>query len=88
MQLQEDKEKILLCCGNVACLENVQDQMGVLEEASEPVFYTAVSGDTLFHIAKVQYGNANDCIKIFEVNKPMLSSPDKIYPGQSLRIPV
>ena len=84
---QEDKEKILLCCGNVAGVESVQDQLGVIEAAVEPVFYTVVSGDTLSHIAKVQYGNANDYMKIFEANKPMLSSPDKIYPGQSLRIP-
>jgi nucleoid-associated protein YgaU len=85
---QEDKEKILLCCGNVTGVENVQDQLGVVEAAVEPVFYTVVSGDTLSHIAKVQYGNANHYMKIFEANKPMLSNPDKIYPGQSLRIPV
>lgn len=84
---QEDKEKILLCCGNVAGVENVQDQLGVLEAAIEPVFYTVVSGDTLSKIAKEQYGNANSYMKIFEANKPMLSHPDKIYPGQSLRIP-
>lgn len=84
---QEDKEKILLCCGNVTGVENVQDQLGVVEAAAEPVFYTVVSGDTLSHIAKAQYGNANAYMKIFEANKPMLSSPDKIYPGQTLRIP-
>jgi len=84
---QEDKEKILLCCGNVAGVENVQDQLGVVEAAVEPVFYTVVSGDTLSKIAKEQYGNANLYMKIFEANKPMLSHPDKIYPGQSLRIP-
>jgi nucleoid-associated protein YgaU len=84
---QEDKEKILLCCGNVSGVENVQDQLGVLEASTEPVFYTVVSGDTLSKIAKEQYGNANSYMKIFEANKPMLSSPDKIYPGQSLRIP-
>lgn len=84
---QEDKEKILLCCGNVAGVENVQDQLGVVEAEIEPVFYTVVSGDTLSKIAKEQYGNANAYMKIFEANKPMLSHPDKIYPGQSLRIP-
>ena len=68
-------------------MENVQDQLGVVEAAAEPVFYTVVSGDTLSHIAKAQYGNANAYMKIFEANKPMLSSPDKIYSGQTLRIP-
>ena len=38
-------------------------------------------------IAKAEYGNANAYMKIFEANKPMLSHPDKIYPGQVLRIP-
>jgi nucleoid-associated protein YgaU len=89
-ETKEVKEKILLCCGNVKGVENVQDQLGVIsapEAVEEPVFYTVVSGDTLSKIAKEQYGNANDYMKIFEANKPMLSHPDKIYPGQSLRIP-
>ena len=45
------------------------------------------SGDTLSKIAKEAYGDANAYMKIFEANKPMLSNPDKIYPGQKLRIP-
>ena len=84
---QETKEKILLCCGNVAGVEHVQDQLGVVEAAAEPQFYTVVSGDTLSKIAKEFYGNANAYMGIFEANKPMLSHPDKIYPGQMLRIP-
>lgn len=86
-ETQEIKEKILLCCGNVAGVEAVQDQLGVIETTVEPVFHTVVSGDTLSKIAKVQYGNAMEYMKIFEANKPMLSHPDKIYPGQVLRIP-
>ena len=84
---QETKEKILLCCGNVAGVENVQDQLGVVEQAVDPVFYTVLNGDNLSHIEKVQYGNATLYMKIFEANKPMLPNPDKIYLGQSLRIP-
>lgn len=49
--------------------------------------YTVKSGDTLSKIAKEMYGNANDYNAIFEANKPMLKDPDKIYPGQVLRIP-
>ncbi len=86
-ETQEIKEKILLCCGNVAGVEAVQDQLGVIQPAVEPVFHTVVSGDTLSKIAKEQYGNAMEYMKIFEANKPMLSDPDKIYPGQVLRIP-
>jgi nucleoid-associated protein YgaU len=54
---------------------------------AEATFYTVQKGDTLSKIAKAQYGNANLYNKIFEANKPMLTHPDKIYPGQSLRIP-
>jgi len=44
-------------------------------------------GDTLSAISKRVYGDANKYQKIFEANKPMLSDPNKIYPGQVLRIP-
>ncbi len=84
---QEVKEKILLCCGNVEGVEHVQDQLGVVEAEAAPQFYTVVRGDTLSKVAKEFYGNANLYMQIFEANKPMLSHPDKIYPGQVLRIP-
>jgi len=50
-------------------------------------FYTVKSGDTLSKIAKDQYHDANKYPEIFDANKPMLKSPDKIFPGQVLRIP-
>lgn len=49
--------------------------------------YTVKSGDTLWKISQEMYGNGSKYPKIFEANKPMLSDPDKIYPGQVLRIP-
>jgi len=49
--------------------------------------YTVKSGDTLGKIAKHYYGDASKYPKIFEANQPMLENPDKIYPGQVLRIP-
>jgi nucleoid-associated protein YgaU len=51
------------------------------------VFYTVKSGDTLGGIAAAHYGDAGKYPIIFEANQPMLKDPDKIYPGQSLRIP-
>jgi nucleoid-associated protein YgaU len=84
---QATKEKVVLCCGNVTGVSQVDDQMTVAEPADESTYYTVVRGDTLSAIAKAQYGNANTYMKIFEANKPMLSNPDKIYPGQLLRIP-
>ena len=84
---QATKEKVVLCCGNVHGVSQVADLMTVVEPADESRYYTVVRGDTLSAIAKSQYGNANAYMKIFEANKPMLSNPDKIDPGQLLRIP-
>ena len=49
--------------------------------------YTVKPGDTLSKIAREMYGDANQYPRIFEANQPMLKDPDKIYPGQVLRIP-
>ena len=84
---QATKEKIVLCCGNVEGVESVNDQMGVASPEPEATFHTVVSGDTLSKIAKAVYGDAMRYPEIFEANKPMLTHPDKIYPGQVLRIP-
>jgi nucleoid-associated protein YgaU len=85
---QSTKEKIVLCCGNVAAVSKVNDLLTVAGPAEPESTYRQVkSGDTLSKIAKEAYGDANAYMKIFEANKPMLSSPDKIYPGQMLRIP-
>jgi nucleoid-associated protein YgaU len=49
--------------------------------------YTVKSGDTLSKIAKEHLGDANAYMKIFEANKDQLTDPDKIKPGQVLKIP-
>ena len=49
--------------------------------------YEVKSGDTLSKIAKQEYGNANEWRRIFDANKDILKDPDKIYPGQQLKIP-
>jgi nucleoid-associated protein YgaU len=85
---QETREKVLLCCGNVQGVAQVRDEMTVAQAATPASSYRTVkSGDTLSKIAKDAYGDANAYMKIFEANKPMLKHPDKIYPGQVLRIP-
>jgi nucleoid-associated protein YgaU len=84
---QATKEKIALCAGNVAGVAKVNNMMSVDQSAPEAKFYTVVSGDTLSKISKTQYGDANKYMTIFEANKPMLADPNKIYPGQVLRIP-
>ena len=49
--------------------------------------YTVKPGDTLSKIAKHFFGDANAYNEIFEANRDQLSDPDKIKPGQVLRIP-
>ena len=49
--------------------------------------YEVKAADALSKIAKAVYGDAGDYERIFEANQPMLRDPNKIYPGQQLRIP-
>lgn len=49
--------------------------------------YEVVSGDSLSKIAKREYGDANEWKRIYEANRDLLKDPDKIYPGQKLKIP-
>ena len=49
--------------------------------------YVVKSGDSLSKIAKAEYGDANAWNRIFEANKDILKDPNKIYPGQKLKIP-
>ena len=84
---QEDAEKATLCAGNQHGIAQVDCQLDVANPQQEATFYTVQSGDSLSKIAKAQLGDASQYTKIFEANKPMLTDPDKIYPGQVLRIP-
>jgi len=84
---QEVREKIVVCCGNVHGVAGVADEMQTAEPADASTYHMVVSGDNLSKIAKAVYGDANKYPVIFEANRPMLSHPDKIYPGQVLRCP-
>lgn len=84
---QADKEKIILALGNVAGIATVDDRISVVTPAPQAQFYEVQSGDSLSKIAKSYYDDAMKYPVIFEANKPMLTHPDKIYPGQVLRIP-
>ena len=89
------KEKIVLIIGNSIGIGEVDDQITIQgqevedeeDEAKKTQLHTVVRGDTLSGIAKQFYGNAMKYPVIFEANKPMLKDPNKIYPGQVLRIP-
>ena len=83
---QEMKEKVILAVGNVEGVASVEDNIEGGE--GEPVFHTVEKGDTLWAISEKTLGSGARYNEIFEANRPMLSDPDKIYPGQVLRIPV
>ena len=58
-----------------------------IDPKAEASTYTVKAGDTLSKIAKERLGDANAYMKIFNANKDQLSDPDKIKPGQVLKIP-
>ncbi len=97
---QDEKEKIAVALGNVKGVSRVDDQTTVVrsgqdqptmppqeQPGQQTQFHTVEKGDTLSAIAQKAYGDAQLYGKIFEANKPMLKDPNKIYPGQVLRIP-
>jgi nucleoid-associated protein YgaU len=84
---QEVKEKVILAVGNVAGVARVEEAIESPEPAAKPVFHTVVKGDTLWKISEGTLGSGARYKEIFEANRPMLADPDKIYPGQVLRIP-
>ncbi len=87
----EALEKAVLMAGNVHGIEAI-DAEGVLiadgsTVAGDDQFYTIEKGDTLWKIAEKAYGNGSKYQKIFEANREVIKDPDKIYPGQKIRIP-
>lgn len=84
---QADAEKIVLAIGNVEGVDQVDNLMTVTAPSPQAKFYTVQQGDTLSGIARDFYNDAGRYPAIFEANRPMLTHPDKIYPGQVLRIP-
>ena len=81
-------QKAALMAGNVQGVAKV-DPSGVKVKEEKEVkveIYEIKSGDTLWAIAKKLYGDGNKYKKIFEDNKEVIKDPDKIYPGQKIRI--
>mgnify|MGYP001818217279 CR=1 FL=1 len=84
----------LLIAGNVKGVERiVADDLTfpepeVEEEKERIEIYEIVSGDTLGGIAKKYYGKASLYTRIHEANKELIPDPNKIYPGQKIKIPM
>lgn len=92
---QRHREQAILLAGNVKGVEKVSSDdltypAAAADEVSEEKieFYEIKSGDTLSGIAKNFYGDFNKYPQIFEANRDVIEDPDKIYPGQKIRIPL
>ena len=91
---QTARDQAILIAGNIQGVEKVvaDDLRAPEPKPEEPEekaeIYEIVSGDTLGGIAKRYYGKAGAYMKIFEANKDIISDPNKIYPGQKIRIPL
>jgi len=92
---EKTRETAILIAGNVKGVEKVvADGLKAPppppeeEAVSKDEFYEIVSGDTLGAIAKRFYGKASAYMKIFEANRDIISDPNKIHPGQKIRIPM
>ena len=89
-----DRDQAILMAGNVKGVKKViADELTFPppppEEPKEKVeFYEIKSGDTLSAIAKRYYGSAGKYMRIFEANRNVIEDPNKIYPGQKIRIPL
>lgn len=94
------RQKAVLLAGNVKGVEKVDDSGLVVDKShlheaadapadadDEATFYTIQKGDSLSKVAQQHYGNANEWRRIFEANQGVIDDPDKIYPGQTIRVP-
>lgn len=73
-----------------ADFSNVQSSVQSTEAAATPAgetSYTVVKGDTLSAIAKAHYGKAGKWQAIFEANRDTIDDPDRIFPGQVIKLP-
>ncbi|MDP2314048.1 MAG: peptidoglycan-binding protein LysM [Pseudomonadota bacterium] len=90
----EAMEKAVLIAGNIEGVSNVDItglQVPAPAAAAAPAevvdYYVIVAGDTLSKLAKRYYGDANQYNRIFEANREVIKDPNKIFPGQKIRIP-
>lgn len=87
----EALEKAVLMAGNVQGIETIDAEGVAIADGStvggDDQFYTIEKGDTLWKIAEKAYGNGSKYQKIFEANREVIKDPDKIYPGQKIRVP-
>ena len=82
-------EKAVLMAGNALGVESVEASgLNAPEQSYEVTYYEIQKGDSLWKIADKFYGDGNKYKKIFEDNREVIKDPDKIFPGQKIRIPM
>lgn len=89
---QETKDIAILIAGCIKGVKQV-DADGLIapmpkRRRKRSEFYTIKMGDTLSAIAERYYGDASDSSRIFEANREIIVDPEKLYPGQTIRIPI
>ena len=100
---ESERAKIMEVLSGIAGIDTVEDHTLVAKPMPEPepvsepeavpdadagaLTYTVKSGDSLWKIAEAMYGNGSNYTKIFDANRDILDDPDKIFPGQVLKIP-
>ena len=85
-------EKAILMAGNAMGIDEVQaaDATVAGQQAQfggDDEFYIIEKGDSLWKIAEKAYGSGIKYKEIFEANREVIEDPDKIFPGQKIRIP-
>lgn len=85
----EDKVKAALIAGNIEGIAKVDADALETEtpQEVEDLFYEIQKGDTLWRVAEIYYQDGSRYKEIFEANREVIKDPDKIYPGQMIRIP-
>jgi nucleoid-associated protein YgaU len=85
----EDKVKAALIAGNIEGISKVDAEALETEEPAviDDIFYEIQKGDTLWRVAEIYYKDGRRYTEIFEANREVIKDPDKIYPGQMIRIP-
>ena len=82
-------EKAVLIAGNVQGVSTVSaDNVKAPVQEAKMEYYVIQKGDTLSAIAKRFLGKGSDYPKIFKANREVIKDPDRIYPGQKIRIPL
>lgn len=88
----EALEKAILMAGNAMGIQEVQASEATVagqqaQLGGDDEFYVIEKGDSLWKIAEKAYGNGSKYTAIFDANREVITDPDKIFPGQKIRIP-